>query len=127
MTLYEFVNLHGEDYDVYDNEYDESVTVCYIDKIRDGYDAFCAKIMKKVSVVDTTYDDEPIANWSELIHRNMPVFKSFTEEHWRRKYRDDMDEFVYQWIKEIHLYFAGYVSEDFYTILIDFVDAMEAV
>ena len=127
MTLYEYLNLYGEDYDVYDEDYDECVTVSFIDEICDGYDSFCAKMMRKVSVVDTDNNDNPIANWSELVRRNMPVFKSFTEEHWRRKYRNDMDEFIYQWIKEIHLYFAGYVSEDFYTILIDLVDALEPV
>ena len=127
MTLYEYVMLHENDYDVYDDEYDTCVTVCYIDKVTDGYDAFCNKMTQKVSVVQTNYNDDPIANWSELIKRNMPVFKSFTEEHWRKKYRNDIDEFVYQWIKEIHLYFAGYVSEEFYNVLLDLVDALEEV
>ena len=128
MTLYEFVMLHENDYDSYDNEYDAIVTVCYIDKVTDdSYDAFCKKMYQKVSVLQTTYNDDPIVNWSDLIKNNMPVFKSFTEEHWNHKYHDDMDEFIYQWIKEINLYFAGYVSEEFYNVLLDLVDALEAV
>ena len=124
MTLYEYVMLHEEDYDVWDNEYDTCVTVCYIDKVTDSYDAFCKKMMQKVSIVEV---GECVANWSELIKRNMPVFKSFTEKHWDKKYKNDVSEFIYQWIKEIHMYFAGYVSEEFYNVLLDLVDALEAV
>ena len=41
------------------------------------------------------------------------------------KYKNDEDEFIYQWINEIHLYMAGYVSEDFYETLVKFVDSLE--
>lgn len=127
MTLYEYMNTNMEDCDTYDSEYDACVTVCYIDEVTDGYDAFCNKLIEKVSVVGMNYGDNPIVNWNDLIRRNMPVFKSFTEEHWKKKYRNDDDEFIYQWINEIHMFLAGYVSEDFYTILIDLVDSLEEV
>ena len=127
MTLYEFVMLHENDYDAWDKEYDTCVTVCHIDKVTDSYDAFCKKMMQKVSVVGTANNDDPIVNWTELIERNMPVLKSFTEKHWDNKYKDDVDEFIYQWIKEIHMYFAGYVSEEFYNVLLDLVDTLETV
>ena len=126
MTLYDYIMLHEEDYDVWDNEYDACVTVCYFDKVTDSYDAFCKRMMQKVSIVEVG-DSLCVANWSELIKRNMPVFKSFTEKHWDKKYKNDVSEFIYQWIKEIHMYFAGYVSEEFYNVLLDLVDELEAV
>ena len=127
MTLYDYIMFHKRDYDVYDKEYDIGVTACYIGKVTDAYDGFCKKLMQKISVVETVNEYTLVANWADLIKRNMSVFKSFTEEHWGDKYCNDEDTFIYQWIKEIHLYLAGYVSEDSYTILIDFTDALEAV
>ena len=127
MTLYEYIMFHKKDYDVYDKEYDASITACHIDKVTDSYDAFCKKMMQKVSVVETVNDYTLVANWSELIRRNMEVFKSFTEKYWKRKYKNDVEEFIYQWITEIHSYFGGYVSDEFYNVLLDLADELEAV
>ena len=32
---------------------------------------------------------------------------------------------IYEWIKEIHYYMAGYVSEDFYDALVEFVEELK--
>ena len=128
MKLYELLKMSMEDYDTYDTVYDAEVTVCYIDEedADDSYDRFCINLMKKVEVVRIVPSSHLVCEWTKLIHDNMEKFRAFTEEHWRYKYRDDDDEFIYQWINEIHYYLAGYVSEDFYDNLVELVDSLEA-
>lgn len=125
MTLFELLKVMEEDFDTYDTEYDAVVTVCYIaeEDEKDNYDRFCNGIIKKVNVVEKA-GDGLVVDWSKLICDNMEKFKEFTAEHWSRQYEDDEDEFIYQWINEIHMYMAGYVSEDFYTTLVKFIDSL---
>ena len=124
MTLYEYIQMAENDFDTYDTKYDASVTVCHIYEEDDDYDKFCNGIIKKVNVVEI-HGDSLTVNWSELVERNMDKFIWFAREHWAFDYEDDIDEFVYQWINEIHMYMAGYVSEDFYSVLNEFVDSLE--
>lgn len=126
MTLYEYLKLSENDFDTYDTVYDAGVTVCYIadEDEKDEYDKFCNGIIKKVEVIKIN-DDSPVVNWTELIERNMDKFKAFAREHWIYDYEDDIDEFIYQWINEIHYYVAGYVDEDFYTELNKLVEILE--
>ena len=128
MNLYEVMKKSEYDYDTYDTEYDACVTVCYIDEeyAEDNYDKFCISIIKKVEV-ESIHSDSLVCNWSKLIKDNMENFKAFTKEHWRKdcQYDDDEDEFIYQWINEIHAYMAGYVSEDMYEELVELVDSLE--
>lgn len=126
MTLYEYLKLSENDFDTYDTVYDAGVTVCYIadEDENDEYDKFCNGIIKKVEVVKIN-DDSPVVNWTELIERNMDKFKAFAREYWIYDYEDDIDEFIYQWINEIHYYVAGYVDEDFYTELNKLVEILE--
>lgn len=125
-TLYRYLRMSENDFDTYDTKYDISVTVCYIDKEDDEYDKFCNGIIKKVNVVEINNNSLTV-NWSELIERNMDKFKEFTSKHWYAscQYENDIDEFIYQWIKEIHGYMVGNVSEDFYSTLNDFVKTLE--
>ena len=123
MTLYEYIKMTETDYDTYDAVYDTGVTVCYIDEESDEYDKFCNNIIKKVDVIKINADSI-VVNWNELIERNVYRFKQFTKKHWKYQYENDKDEFVYQWINEIHMYMAGYVSESFYAILNEFVDSL---
>lgn len=128
MTLYEFMNLTKCDYDTYDTKYDAEVTVCHIyeEDEESAYDKFCNGIIKKVNVVEVCGDCLSV-DWCELVERNMDKFKKFTAEHWydNCQYDDDIDEFVYQWINEIHYYMAGYVSENFYNVLNKLVDELK--
>ena len=129
MTLYEYLKLTKGDFDTFDTEFDAVVTVCYIgdeDEEDDDYNKFCNGIIKKVNVVKIN-GNYIIVNWYEMIKRNIDKFKAFTKEQWREdcQYEDDEDELIYQWINEIHLYMAGYVSEDFYTELSKLVDVLE--
>lgn len=125
MTLYEYLEINECDIDTYDTEYDAEVTVCHIYEENDEYDKFCNGIIKKVNVVEINNNSLTV-NWSELIKRNIDKFKKFTAEHWydNCQYEDDIDEFIYQWISEIHQYMVGNVSEDFYSVLNEFVDSL---
>jgi hypothetical protein len=122
------MKLSEADWDTYDTVYDACVTVCYIDEedeAEDNYYKFCTNIIKKVEV-EKQNGDILIVDWTKLIQDNMEKFKMFTKKHWRYAYEDDEDELIYQWINEIHSYLAGYVSEDFYGVLVKFVETLEA-
>lgn len=129
MKLYEIMKLSEADYDTYDTVYDTGVTVCYIaeNEANDNYDKFCIELMKKVEVEKINGEDL-IVKWTELIQNNMEKFKAFTKKHWYEscQYEDDEDEFIYQWINEIHQYMAGNVSEDFYEELVKLVESLKA-
>ena len=126
MTLREFLRVTEGDYDTYDTEYDAEVTCCWNDTINDNYDKFCDLIHQKVKVVRGGACNGLIVNWCELIRKNMDKFKAYTKENWRYQY-DDEDEFIYQWICEIHLYLAGYVSDDSYAELVTLAENLEPV
>ena len=125
-TLYDYLTIAKNDFDTYDTEYDVGVTVCHICEEDDKYDEFCNGIIKKVNVVEINSNSLTV-DWSEHIKRNMDKFKKFSVEHWYAncQYEDDIDEFIYQWINEIHQYMAGNVDEDFYTVLNEFVDSLK--
>ena len=129
MKLYEFIKTTQRDYDTCDDVYDAIVTVCYIDDadVEDNYSKFCNEIIKLVEVVKQTDDIIVLVKWNDLIQNNIEKFKAFTKKYWREncQYENDEDEFVYQWINEIHHYMAGNVSEDFYEILVKFVETLE--
>ena len=118
MSLYEYMNEYQEDVDTYDTEYDAVVTVCFTEEedAEDNYDRFCLDIIKKVQVESFAHGDV-IVDWSGMIKANLEKFKEFTSKYWKYQYEDDEDEFIYQWIREIHYYLAGYVGENTYKAL----------
>lgn len=126
-TLYEYLEMTKRDYDTYDTKYDAEVTVCYIDEECDEYDKFCNGIIKMVNVVNVNDDNVLVIDWSNLIETNIDKFREFANKYWREdcQYKDDYDEFVYQWINEIHYYMAGCVDEDFYSILNNLLSDIE--
>ena len=99
------------------------VTVCSFDKEDENseeyYEKFRIGIMKFVEVAKGISDYELVCKWTDVIERNISIFKEFAEKYWHNQYEDDEDEFIYQWIKEIHYYIAGYVDETTYK---DFVE-----
>lgn len=127
MKLYDYLKLTEADYDTYDTVYDAVVTVCFIEEneSNDNYEKFCIELMKKAEV-EKVNGDVIIAKWTELIQNNIEKFKIFAREHWAFDYENDINEFIYQWINEIHYYMAGYVSEDFYDKLVEFVGTLKA-
>ena len=132
MKLFEFMKITEEDYDTYDTVYDAEVTVCWIDESpkNSNYDKFCIGIIKKVEVEKlNSYTGSLTVKWTELITNNMEKFRAFSRMHWHDEcqYEDDDDEFIYQWITEIHSYMAGCVSEDFYGVLVEFVEELDVL
>lgn len=129
MKLYDYLKLTEKDYDTEDTIYCATVTVCYIEENgkNDSYDKFCIELMKKAEVVKVI-DDIIIVKWTDLIQNNMDKFRKFTAENWYEscQYEDDEAEFIYQWIREIHYYMAGYVAEDMYDELVKLVATLEA-
>ena len=126
MTLYEFMKMSECDYDTYDVDFDAIVTVCLPDEDDnlDAYGKFCFEIIKKVDVVKVA-DTGLIVDWSGFIKRNIEQLREFADEYWYNNYVDDDDEFIYQWINEIHAYLAGYVSEDIYEKLVELVETLD--
>ena len=126
MTLYEFMKMSECDYDTYDVDFDAIVTVCLPDEDDnlDVYEKFCFEIINKVDVVKVT-DTGLIVDWSGFIKRNIKQLREFTDEYWYNNYADDDNEFVYQWINELHAYLAGYVSEDIYEKLVKLVETLD--
>ena len=129
MKLYDFLKISQIDFDTEDTIYCAVVTVCYIDEedITDNYDKFCIELMKKVEM-EKQVGDALLVKWTELIQNNMEKFHAFTAENWydNCQYENNDDEFIYQWINEIHQYMAGNVSEDFYDELVKLVESLEA-
>ena len=114
MKLYDFLKENDADYDTYDLDYDEIVTCCINIEPEDDYDEFCVALCKKIDVVDYTCCGDPICNWSEFIKRNMDVLRDFSNKYWQRGNYEDEDDFICEWMKELHLFMAGYGADDSY-------------
>lgn len=124
MNLYDYVKNKKRDFDVADKDYDVSVTVVYISKEETYYDKFVNTLIKKVAFTEET-DNSPcvVADWSKLIRDNLIHFKDFSNKHWIKKY--DEEEFIYQWIKELNFYIAGWISESLYHDLYELVSLLK--
>lgn len=118
-------DLLSEDNDYiefYDNVFDIFVGLDYVsekDLNREAdkyYYRFLNYLNNNVQVLSVA---NSTCAWTDFIKKHIKAFKKFTKEHWVRTYKDDLDEFIYQWIKELHLYGAGYVSESEYKALVD--------
>lgn len=123
MKLYDWLSIDKGSYDCYDTDIDESVTIDWIDKPKSDYDFFVVGLLKKVDIEQKTDDCTLVCDWSKLIRENFTKFKRFTKEYWARDYKDEYD-FIYQWIRELHSYVAGYVNDSFYSTLKGFVDSL---
>lgn len=123
MKLYDWLSVDKGSYDCYDTDIDESVTIDWIDKPKSDYDFFVVGLLKKVDIEQKTDDCTLVCDWSKLIRENFTKFKRFTKEYWARDYKDEYD-FIYQWIRELHSYVAGYVNDSFYSTLKGFVDSL---
>ena len=126
MALYEYLKLQQGGWisaDTYDTEYDSIVTIdADIDheNSEDPYDQFTFALLRSVEI-DTIGKDTLTCKWSKFIEDNMEYFKAFTREYWTNQYEDDEEEFIYQWIREIHYYLAGYVGNSTYKAFIKFI------
>lgn len=116
MNLYDFIIKEDSDYDTYDTVYDICVTVCVpyreLGEEMDWFDKFYNFILQHVEFIKEVSDYECTANWSRFIEENINVFTEAANEFWYEhlipKNQDDM---IYEWIKELHGWLSGYVSE----------------
>lgn len=123
FSLYELCKRkEGLDLDTYDNIYDATVTVCvdFYDLEGDpddedfDYFRFIREIMKRVEVID-----ENTVAWSTLVENNVGIFRRWTEKHWYKGNHEYDDDYIYEWVGQIHLLFAGYGTDDIYKSLCD--------
>ncbi|HQM00111.1 MAG TPA: hypothetical protein PLH98_06060 [Ruminococcus flavefaciens] len=118
MTLYEFITLEQADFDTFDTVYDTCVTVCEPYEYEEGeqkeyYDIFSDLIMQMVEVEEKTGECTCLCKWSDFIEKNIATFRKAADELWLRTPKADED-LIYEWIKEINSWLAGYVSEKTY-------------
>ena len=118
MTLYEFITTEHADFDTYDTVFDTCVTVCEPYEYEEGeekeyYDIFNDLIMKNVEFSEKISECSCVCKWRDFIKKNLEVFRKAADELWVRTPKED-DDLIYGWIKEIHAWMAGYVSESTY-------------
>lgn len=122
MTLFDFIVKEQADFDTYDTEYDMCVTVCEPyeydkDEEKEPYDIFTELIMKNVEVERKTGECTCVCKWSDFIKNNIDTFRKAAEALWYST-PETNESLVYEWIKEIHLWLAGYVSDTTYKTFI---------
>lgn len=123
MTVYDYLKMNECDEDFWDDQFDTCVTICCPDMDDDSWiNKFTWEISKHAEVIKTT---EPVlAGWTAMIERNWEKFKEFTKANWEHDY-EDKDDFIYEWINEIHMYIAGYMPEDYYEVLYNFAKELK--
>ena len=121
MKLYDYLVNNNGDYDCYDTVFDECVTICFETEKYDEpdeYDEFCNTLYKLIDFIECVDSCTLIADWSGFIKKNYDKFKGYANDFWIKGNYDDEDDFIYEWIKELHLYTAGYANDDQYSWMI---------
>lgn len=119
MTLYEFGQLGNSCLDTCDDVFDIIITVDILTDDEENdmgyYGKFANFICKNVNVLGKAGGCDVVADWSALITENMSVFRKAANAMWYEgSVPDDDDDFVYEWLTEIHGWLAGGVSESAY-------------
>lgn len=126
MTILDYIMDNGKELcaDIWDDEYDTCVTVdiSVEDEAEENYDRFCRKLLSKVEFVghvwswdlDKYEETSLIAKWSKFIGDNLKEFRDFSNKYWVKNNWEDDEDFVYEWIGQLHLYMAGYGTEEEY-------------
>lgn len=119
MTLYEFIKMEQADFDTFDTVFDICVTVCEpyvcVEEEEEYYDKFYDFILKNVDVVEKTGECTCICKWYDFIKNNIEVFRKAANDMWYEGLVPDNEEdLIYEWIKDMEGWLAGYVSEDSY-------------
>ena len=125
MTLYEYIKQEQNDFDVWDTVFDNIVTVCCIDEDKEDEDnhyKFCIGIMKLVEFKSRVLwtDCAITGDWYGFLKKNYDTLLEWAKAHWREyAIPEDEEDFIYEWIDELHGMFAGGLSEESYA---DFVE-----
>lgn len=129
MKLIDFLRDEQNDFDTYDTVFDAIVTVCWDDTLLEemksprGYDGFTYKLLRIVDILECS--DTPVVDWSGLLYRNIDLFRDFANKYWYKNNWEDNDDFVCEWIEQIHLLLAGYESDDGYKKYIELLERCE--
>lgn len=119
MTLYEFGKVGNSCLDTCDDVFDITITVDILTAKEEKDLGYCGKfanfINKNVNVIGKAGGCDLVADWTALITENMAVFREAANDMWYEgSVPDDEDDFIYEWLKEIRGWLAGYVSESDY-------------
>ena len=126
MYLQESLEMKRDGVDSWDTVYDVCVTAEYIPNTEtDSYSEFCRVLFSKVEIDHIMSDYSVCVLWDDLIEKNMKLFDEFATKYWMYEY-EDKDEYIFQWITELHNYCAGNVPESYYPKLLEFVKKLEA-
>lgn len=137
MTLQEFMNIGCDrDIDTYDTKWDVIVTICRIDDegFKDAikndtdpdYYRFCRFVYTHVHFVKMISEYEALCEWTEFVDTYREVLRNFAEKYWYSMPTSD-EGFELEWIKELHSYLAGNISNDMYKELTDALDSQFCV
>lgn len=110
MKLLEYLKTNSDDKDFYDTVYDISVTISLDTESADddAHHKFLVMLCDSVEIIN-----ENTVNWSGLIKNNMALFKDFMSKNWIIQYTDE-DEFICEWITELHTDCAGMTVDSTY-------------
>lgn len=121
MTLYDYIKELSNGHfckDTYDTVFDYGITIDL--DLKDGdydsyYDKFCTELTKFVEI-DHIDGDFFVLKWYEFFERNIDLFRDYAVENWDCGFSDDYDDddLIYDWMQEIHSYYAGGLSENGY-------------
>lgn len=114
ISVKEYIGIMNEDIDISDAKYGISVTctVPYPTQDHDFIDQFTDLICSNVYITESD-GERATADWSSLIEQNESLFREWSDLHWKYEYTDK-DEFISEWIGELHYMFAGYVPDEIY-------------
>lgn len=130
MKIKEYLDIRQNDVDTFDKTFEVIVTCCHItdeefeEEINDAensfrnYFRFIKYIYENVDVVNTK---NIICDWAGFVKEHYNALYKFMEEHWMHCY-ENKDDFIYQWIKEIHYYLAGYTTEENYNYILELLE-----
>ena len=126
MKLNELLDLFygGCCFDTYDTVYDAVVTWDWNKdaKIDDRYPYYFKMSRLLASKLDIAYisgDINPVIviEYTKLIKDNMGLFREFANEYWDEEYiHEDDDDFIYEFIEQIHLILSGLGCERDYKV-----------
>lgn len=142
MKLRDFLEVTKKDFDVADTYFNTSVTCCYIEKEdfdkyahktgknADNYYRFCQFVYDNVEVDVFASDvDNPVCKFTSFVEEYYSVFRDFASINWYQNVLDNietLDDFNYEWIKEIHSWLGGYVTDKSYKELTDALEEYKA-
>ena len=133
LSISDYLRVSGGDFDSSDMTHYVIVTCCepfeYDDNdTPDPSDAFSQYIYDNVNVIQEENEKyNTICDWEGFVYKHYDTLYKFAEERWCSLPVDCLseDDFVYEWIKEIHGWLAGRLDDKTYSTLLEALRADE--